>query len=143
MRTLDTRGTAVGRMKYPCGVAVDSDDNILVVNSGNGGLLKFSRGGDLIAAVGSHGDGPGQFNYPRGVCVNSVNGKVYVADNFAHCVHIFNSDLTFSSKFGSKGCGNGQFSSPYMMLRPIVVDVCIWLMLVIIECKSSHLMVAI
>ncbi len=113
MRTLDTRGTTVGEMKHPRGVAVDGDDNILVVDRRNHRLLKFSRGGDLIAAVGSHGDDPGQFNNPMGVCVNSVNGKVYVADNIANCVHIFNSDLTFFRKFGSYGSGNGQFSSPW------------------------------
>ena len=112
LRTLDTRGTAVREMKYPRGVAVDGDDNILVVDYGNHRLLKFSRGGDLIAAVGSHGDGPGQFNNLICVCVNSVNGKVYVVDFDAHRVHIFNSDLTFSSKFGSKGSGNGQFNYP-------------------------------
>ncbi|XP_064384351.1 E3 ubiquitin-protein ligase TRIM71-like [Halichondria panicea] len=110
LRTLDTRGTA---MKHPQSVAVDGDDNILVVDRGINRLLKFSRGGDLIAAVGSHGNGPGQFNDPIGVCVNSVNGKVYVVDNGAHCVHIFNSDLTFSSKFGSNGSGNGQFNYPW------------------------------
>ena len=117
LRILDTQGTAVGEMKSLRGVAVDSavdgDDNILVVDNGNHRLLKFSRGGDLIAAVGSCGDGPGQFNHPIGVCVNSVNGKVYMVDYDANCVHIFNSDLTFSSKFGSGGSGNGQFSSPY------------------------------
>ncbi|XP_064384452.1 E3 ubiquitin-protein ligase TRIM71-like [Halichondria panicea] len=113
LRTLDTRGTAVGEMKYPRGVAVDGDDNILVVDYGNHRPLKFSRGGDLIAAVGSHGDGPGQFNYPFGVCVNSVNGKVYMVDNGLNCVHIFNSDLTFSSKLGSEGSGNGQFNRPH------------------------------
>ncbi|XP_064384350.1 E3 ubiquitin-protein ligase TRIM71-like [Halichondria panicea] len=112
LRTLDTRGTAVGAMKNPRGVAVDGDYNILVLDAGNHRLLKFSRGGDLIAAVGSRGDGSGQFNDPIGVCVNSVNGKVYVVDYRAHCVHIFNSDLTFSSKFGSEGNGNGQFNSP-------------------------------
>ncbi len=96
-------------MKNPCGVTVDGDDNILVVNRGNHRLLKFFPRGDLIAAVS---DGPGLFSDPCAVCVNSVNGKVYVADNGAHCVHIFNSDLTFSSKFGSQGSDNGQFSSP-------------------------------
>ena len=113
LRTLDTRGTAVGGMKYPCGVAVDSEDNILVVDADNYRLLKFSRGGDLIAAVGSEGDGPGQFKWPMAVCVNSVNRKVYVGDGDAHCVHILNSDLTFSSKFGSGGSGDGQFVYPY------------------------------
>ena len=113
LQTLDTRGTAIGGNKVPCGVAVDSEDNILVVDRGNYRLLKISQGGDLIAAVGSKGDGPGQFKLPMGVCVNSVNGKVYVVDYDAHCVHIFNSDLTFSSKFGSKGSGDGQFIRPY------------------------------
>ena len=114
LRKLDTRGTAVGEMKYPQGVAVDSDDNILVVDYGKHRLLKFSSGGDLIAEIGSNGDGPGQFRDLFGMCVNIVAGnKVYVADNSAHCVHIFNSDLTFSSKFGSEGGGNGQFYSPW------------------------------
>ncbi len=85
------------------GVAVDGDDNVLVVDSGN--YLKFSGGRDLIARVGSHGDGLGQFSDPFAVCINSVNGKVYVVDNGASCVNIFNSDLTFSSKFGNKGDG--------------------------------------
>ena len=112
LRTLDTRGTAVGRMKNPRGVAVDSENNILVVDTGNHRLLKFSQGGDLIAAVGSRGDGPGQFKWPIGVYVNSVNGKVYVVDYDAHCVYILNSDLTFSSKFGSGGSGDGQLNNP-------------------------------
>ena len=115
LRTLDTQGTAVGGIKNPRGVAVDthSEDNILVADASNHRLLKFSRGGDLIAAVGSEGDGPGQFKRPMGVCVNSVNGKVYVADTHAHCVHILNSDLTFSSKFGNEGSGDGQFIRLY------------------------------
>ncbi len=121
---------------------MDGDDNILVVDAGNHRLLKFSRGGDLIAAVGSHGDGPGQFNNPIGVCVNSVNGKVYVVDSDAHCVHIFNSDLTFSSKFGSKAVVMDSLTLP-VTLHPIVVVVCMWLIILIIECKSSHPMVAI
>ena len=111
LQTLDTRGTAVGGMRSLRGVAVDSEDNILVVDTGNHQLLKFSRGGDLIAAVGSKGEGPLQIQSPCGICVN--NGKVYVVDNGAHCVHILNSDLTFSSKFGSEGSGDGQFNRPW------------------------------
>ncbi len=114
-------------------MAVDGEDNILVVDAGICRLFKFSRGGDPIAAVGSHGDGLGQFKSPCGV---SVNENVYVVDNMAHCVHIFNSDLTFFSKFGS---GDGQFDST---LRPIVVVVCMWLIILMLECKSSHPMVA-
>ena len=113
LQTLDTRSTAVGGMEDPRGVAVDSEDNILVVDTGSRRLLKFSQEGDLIAAVGSKGVGPGQFMWPVGVCVNSVNGMVYVVDVYTHCVHILNSDLTFSSKFGSRGSGDGQFDCPW------------------------------
>ena len=113
LQILDTRGTVVRGMKNPHGVAVDSEDNILVADSGNYRLLKFSRGGDLTAAVGSEGDGPGQFEWPVSVCVNSVNGKVYLVDKGAHCVHILNSNLTFSSKFGRYGNGDRQFNDPY------------------------------
>ncbi len=60
----------------------------------------------------------------------------------AHCVHIFNSDLTFSSKFGSKAVVMDSLTIPGT-LHPIVVVVCMWLIILIIECKSSHPMVAI
>ena len=113
IQTLDTRNTAIGEMKYPRGVALDSEDNILVVDNGNGRLLKFSCKGNLLGAAGSRGNNPGQYLNLYSACVNSVNGKVYVVDrNDAHCVHILNSDLTFSSKFGNKGSGNGQFNYP-------------------------------
>ena len=113
LQTLNTRGTAVGQMEEPHGVAVDSEGNILVADAGNYRLLKFSQGGDLTAAIGSKGHGPGQFKSACGMCVNSVNGKVYVVDYGAHCVHILNSDLTFSSKFDSEGSGEGQFNYPW------------------------------
>ncbi len=114
LRTLDTRGTAVGAMKDPRGVAVDGEDNILVVDRGNRRLLKFSRGGDLIGSVVIDGKSR-QATGPDSVCVSSVNGevKVYVVDCFAERVNILKSDLTFSSKFGSGGSDNGQFCNPY------------------------------
>ena len=113
VRRLDTRGTAHGEMGVLRSAAVDHEDNILVVDCGNKCILKFSPAGQLITAVGSKGDGPLQFLWPVGICVNHVNEKVYVTDIDAHCVQILNSDLTFCSKFGSKGKEEGQFSKPY------------------------------
>ena len=113
IQEIDTQSTAAVELKDPYGIAVDSENNILVVDRGRCQLLKFSRGGNLLAAVGSNGNGPGQFSEPYSVCVNNVNEKVYVVDHTAHCVHIFNSDLTFCSKFGRKAKGNGQFDYPY------------------------------
>ncbi len=114
LRTLDTRGTAFGAMKDPRGVAVDGEDNILVVDRGNRRLLKFSRGGVVIGpAVDIRGKN-GQVAGPDGVCVSSVNGevKVYVVDSFAERVTILTSNLTVYDAFGTFGNDNGQFYSP-------------------------------
>ena len=121
VQTINLQGTVVGKMKDPRGVAVDHEDNILVVDAGNHRLLKFSQGGDLIASVGGKGDDPGQFMNPFGLCVNKKNGKVYVVDREAHdhCVQIFNSDLTFCSKFGctsrdiEHGCKEHESDHPW------------------------------
>ena len=114
LRTLNIQqDTVAGGYKSLRGVAVDSEDNILVVDAGNYQLLKLSQGGDLIAAVGSEGYGPGQFKGPVGVCINGVNGKVYVVDRKINQVSIFNSNLTFSSKFGCWGKKDGQFETPW------------------------------
>ena len=99
------------------GVAVDGDDNILAVSFGNRQLVKYSQEGTMLATVGSESGGQGHLKGPIGVCAHS-NGKVYVVDNLAHCVHILNPDFTFLSKFGSQGSGNGQFNYP----RDIAVD---------------------
>ena len=57
-------------------MTVDSKGNILVIDVGNCRLLKFSSKGDLIAAVGSKGNGPGHFTWPMGIHVNDSIGKV-------------------------------------------------------------------
>ena len=91
----------------PRGLAVDSEDNILVVESGRNQLLKISPEGECrIAPVGN------TFKDPVDVCVNNGDGKVYVVDKTRHCVHILNPDLTYSGKFGTYGSGNGQLLSP-------------------------------
>ena len=91
----------------PRGLAVDSEDNILVVEGGKSQLLKISPEGECrIASVGN------KFIDPVGVCVSSITGQVYVVDETSHCVHILNPDLTYSGYFGTCGSGNGQLLSP-------------------------------
>ena len=62
--------------------------------------------------MGTKGSGPLQFRYPTDITFNTSNNKVYVADNWEHCVQVLNSDLTFSSTFGKQGSGKKQFSRP-------------------------------
>ena len=67
------------------------------------------RGGE---GRGGEGSGPLQFSSPLGVGINKANNKIYIAD-YGNCrIQILNMDLTFSSSFGTRGSGDGQFNYP-------------------------------
>ena len=106
-----TRGSGHGQFMYSRGVAVDSEGNILVTDTGNHRIQKFTTG-MFLTAVGTKGSGPLQFNDPYDVTFNATNNKVYVIDRCNDRVQVLNSDLTFSSTFGNKGSGKGQFKHP-------------------------------
>jgi tripartite motif-containing protein 71 len=74
-------GTADGQFDFPEGVALDSSDNVYVVDAlgGNHRIQKFYSDGTFITKWGSFGKGDGQFHFPSGVAVDS-SGNVYVAD---------------------------------------------------------------
>ena len=71
----------------PEGVAIDSNDMVYVSEGGSYGVSVFTSEGICVKSFGSFGEGPGQFNYPCGVAVNS--GVVYVCDHYNHRVQIF------------------------------------------------------
>lgn len=49
--------------------------------------------------------------YPTGVAVDS-NGNVFVTDLNNHSVHKFDSEGKLAAKWGTRGCGDGQFNEP-------------------------------
>ena len=110
LRSFGTYGSGQGQLNHPYGVAVDGEGNILVTDSDNDRIQKFTAEGHFLAAVDTWGSGPLQFSDPTDIAFNMSNNNVYVVDKFSHRVHILNSDLTFSSTFGKKGSGKGQFS---------------------------------
>ena len=90
---------------------MDSDGNILVADSGNHRIQKFSAEGQFLTAVGTKGSGRLQFNNPDGIAFNTSNNKVYVTD-YNHRIQVLNSDLTHSSTFAKRGKGRGQLNDP-------------------------------
>ena len=103
---------SVGQLKYPCGVAVDKDDNIYVVNNKTNHIQKFTSEERFVAAVGSQGSNHLQFNLPVGICLNQRNNNLYVCDQCNHRIQVLSTDLTFVRCFGSKGSGKGQLNNP-------------------------------
>ena len=99
-------------MKHPNGVAIDGGGNILVADLSNHRILKFSQAGKHLQTVGARGSGTLQFLQPLGLAVHPHTHKVYVTEYSNHRVQVLNSDLTYCSRFGSKGSKNGEFNHP-------------------------------
>ncbi len=64
------------------------------------------------ASFGKAGTGPGEFNRPEGLCVDS-HDLVHVADSCNHRIEIFSSEGKFLRAFGRPGRGKGELSYPY------------------------------
>ena len=114
LKSFGTRGSGPGQFLHLGGVAVDDAGNILVADSGNHRIQKFTNDGQLVASVGTKGTGPSQFNGPRDIAFSTHNKKMYVVDNENHRIQVLNYDLTFSKVLGRKyGSKNGEFVYPW------------------------------
>ncbi len=79
----------------PAGIAVAPSGNIFVADGyGNSRIHKFTAEGDLITSWGEPGSGPGQFNLPHGIWVDS-RGRLLVADRENDRVQAFTQDGDF------------------------------------------------
>src|SRR5215472_10261763 len=68
----------------------------------NDRIVKFSKDGHFITAWGKHGKGPGEFDTPHGIALDS-GGRVYVADRANNRVQIFEPDGKFVAEWKQFG----------------------------------------
>ena len=101
-------GYEVGHLYGPEGIAVDSSNNVYVVDTGHNYVQKFDSNGKFISTFGSNDTTAGKLD----VAVNSKTGNVYVVDTDNHRVLKFDSNGKLITKWGSKGIGDGQFENP-------------------------------
>ena len=111
LATIGSAGNGNGQFNDPEGIALDSDGNIYVADSGNNRVEKFNQDGAYQSQFGSAGSGNGQFNFPVGIAIGP-DGKIYVADVGNNRVEEFDSKGSYRGQFGSYGQGNGEFSNP-------------------------------
>lgn len=64
----------------PRGIAIDGDGNLLVADTGNKRILRFTETGEVLAQIGGGGIQLGNFEEPTDVSVDPRDGSVYVAD---------------------------------------------------------------
>ena len=95
----------------PFGVAVNSKQQMIVVDSGEHRVLVMTSTGEKIFSFGKQGSGKGEFKQPCGVAVDS-DDCIYVSDNNNHRVQKFTPDGRFVAAVGTCGNGTHQFVYP-------------------------------
>ncbi|NWJ48251.1 MAG: 6-bladed beta-propeller [Chloroflexi bacterium] len=98
-------------LNTPNSVALDKQGNIYVISAIKHQLYKFDNTGKFITAVGSQGNGDGQFEQPNGIIVDT-QGNIFVADTRNHRIQKLDSNGKFLLKWGTLGTDNGQFDGP-------------------------------
>jgi tripartite motif-containing protein 71 len=109
--SLGSSGSGNCQFNNPVGIAVDSTDNVYVVDQNNYRIQKFNSSGEYQTKWGTKGYRNGQFQCPQGIAVDS-SGNVYVTDWELERVQKFNSSGEFLTKWGNKGEESGQFIHP-------------------------------
>jgi DNA-binding beta-propeller fold protein YncE len=84
---------------YPTNLALAPSGEMYVSDGyGNARVHKFSPDGQFLFSWGTPGSGPGQFNLPHGIAVDS-QGIVYVADRENSRIQLFAPDGAFLSEW--------------------------------------------
>ena len=67
-------------------IALDSNDNIYIMDSGNSRIQKFDSKGQFLQTIGRKGQGPGEFERPRRLSIDSQD-NIYVEDREQIKIH--------------------------------------------------------
>ena len=103
----------ISELSSPTGIAIDSDNNIYIADSGNSQIKKFDSKGKLLFTLGGIGSSKGQFIHPLGVFVNEK--YVYVLDTGNSRIQMFDKNGNFVYSWGSYGDQQGMFHTPVSM----------------------------
>lgn len=97
-----------GTFLKPTALAVNANDDLYVLDSGNNRYQVFNEKGHHLQTVGTLGESYGQLNNPVDIAIDPDN-YIYVAEQGNHRVQIFPPGNKQSLVFGSSGPGYGDF----------------------------------
>ena len=99
IHSIGKRGSGDGEFNYPSAVAVDKQGNIIVCDSMNARIQRFTADLKFISKFGKRGDNIGEFNVIKGVAVDS-EGHIYVTDGKSNHIGIYNEQGEILLSFG-------------------------------------------
>ena len=106
------RGSSIGMLCGPYGVAVNERDEIAVTDSNNDRVQVFSSDGTYLRSFGRKGDKQGELNWPTVIAFDK-NSRSIVVDTLNHRVQLFNEQGEYLSQFGGEGSLNHQLRDPW------------------------------
>ena len=105
VRKFGSHGKGSEELFTPAGLAFLNDDELLVVDDGNGRIQQFNvQTGNFVKSFGEEGTGDGEFKRPEGISINN-EGHVIVADCYNDRIQVLDKDGKFMFKFGDDGPG--------------------------------------
>jgi DNA-binding beta-propeller fold protein YncE len=113
------KGSEDGEFNSPTGIAVDSNGNVLVADTNNGRIEKFSSTGSFLTTIESKGSGHGRLAAPNGIAIDEA-GYIYVANAGSHRVQKLAPDGTFIAEwalgfYGPRRIAVGPDNSIYVV----------------------------
>jgi hypothetical protein len=109
--TKGVRGDGPDTFGGPCDVAVAANGDIFVADGHqNSRVVKFDKDGRFIKAWGKRGEGPGEFNLPHTIVIDS-RGRVLVGDRSNNRIQIFDQDGAYIEQWTQFGTPSGMFIS--------------------------------
>ena len=113
----DSEGAQVDKLgadqlQRPCGLAIaPATHRIYVADAQAHQVVVLSASGKVLVRIGRRGDGPGEFNYPTAVALDSRD-RLYVCDALNFRVQQFGPDFVPLRTIGFKGDVPGSFAQP-------------------------------
>jgi len=96
----------------PSDVVIAPNGDIFVADGhvamSNGRIVKFSKDGKFIKAWGKLGSGPGEFNVPHSIAMDS-RGRIFVADRSNNRLQIFDQNGAFLDQWKQFGRPSGVY----------------------------------
>jgi sugar lactone lactonase YvrE len=104
-------GSGEGELFHPTNIAVTPEGDVLVVDTSNYRVQRFTAEGKFIRSYGTVGSVPGSFARPKGIAVDP-SGRVYVSDAAFENVQLFDREGRLLMDFGQPGEGKEGLNLP-------------------------------